>query len=125
MGRSLIHLPLYHVCALYLKIPKCCIKLSWKDSHLHGNLSPSALSNITLGPGAPGIRGWLPLVQPPAEWGQWLICPPRAEWKVSGSPPTSACPEHKRNSGWRWALSLPLLPLHLLVAHSGCTSIKW
>jgi hypothetical protein len=34
--------------------------------------------------------------------GQRLGCPPEAEWKASGSPPASACPEHRRNSGLMW-----------------------
>jgi hypothetical protein len=40
----------------------------------------------------------------PIEWGQWLKCPPGAEWKTSGSYPTSACPEHRRNSGQAQAI---------------------
>ena len=48
---------------------------------------------------------------PPAVWGQWLHiarCALGAEWKVSGSPLTSACPEH-RNSGRMRAFSPSLL----------------
>ena len=51
---------------------------------------------------------------PPAEWVQWLHtarCPPRAKWKASGRPPSSACPGLK-NSGWTQALPLPPLPIH-------------
>jgi hypothetical protein len=39
--------------------------------------------------------------------GQRLRCPPRAEWKASGSPSASACPEHRRNSGLIWAIFHP------------------
>jgi hypothetical protein len=50
---------------------------------------------------------------PPAVWGQWLHtarCPPGASWKVSCSPPASACSEH-RNSGLTQAFSpTPLFP---------------
>jgi hypothetical protein len=81
-----------------------------KDSHLCGNLSPSALFLYLWDPEclprAPGIRG-CPL-STPAVWGQWLHtarCPLGAEWKASGSPSESRCPEY-RNSGRTWALSL-------------------
>jgi hypothetical protein len=39
--------------------------------------------------------------------GQRLECPPRAEWKAPGNPPTSACPEHRWNSGQTWAILPP------------------
>jgi hypothetical protein len=69
-------------------------------------------------PGAPGI-GDCPL-STSTVWGQWLhtaSCPPGAKWKASGSPPMSACPEH-RNSGGTGVLSLPLFPLHLHSPHN-------
>jgi hypothetical protein len=50
----------------------------------------------------------------PVMWGQWLHttrCPPGTMWKASGSPPESACPEH-RDPGWMDALSYSSLPLH-------------
>ena len=52
---------------------------------------------------------------PPFKWGQWLICQPGAEWKMSGSPPTSACPEHRWKSG-RYVSYPPSLFLPLLVS---------
>jgi hypothetical protein len=75
-----------------------------KDSHLHGNLSPSALSPVTPGPRVSPRGPWYgPLVHPPSDSSgvQWLHTakwPPGAEWKASGSPPTSTCPGPK-NSG--------------------------
>ena len=104
-----------------------------KDSHLCGNLSPPAIFPYLQGVVLPWgpysvlrfssdcIQHGMPETDnlvlgaspcpPPAMWGQWLHtarCPPRAEWKVSRSPPPSACPEHS-NSGRMWALSFPLL----------------
>ena len=68
---------------------------------------PLSLSPLSHNPRAEGVTlghlvsGAAPC-PPPAMWGQWLHtarCPPRAKWKASGSPPTSACPEHRWNSG--------------------------
>jgi hypothetical protein len=45
---------------------------------------------------------WLPLFHSPRAWVLWLPTarhPPGATWKVCGSPPMSARPEHQ-NSGW-------------------------
>jgi hypothetical protein len=107
-----------------------------KDPHLSGNLSASdLLTSLSLGPGAalgplfcsqllcciqrgmPETENLVPgaaLVYP-LQCGVSGFTQPdahlRAEWKVSGSPPMSRCPEH-RNSGQMWALSLPSLPLH-------------
>ena len=61
----------------------------------------------------------------PAVWGQWLHtarCPPGAMWKVSGSPPMSACPEH-RNSGQTWAFSLSPLFHQIHASESGASSL--
>jgi hypothetical protein len=87
-----------------------------QDSHLRGNLSPSALFLYLQGqechPGAPGT-GAAPY-SPLAVWGQWLHtarCPPGAQWKASSCPPASACPEH-RNSDLTRALSFLPLPLY-------------
>lgn len=71
------------------------IKAHCTDSHLCGNLSPSTLS-LTPSP-----------CSSPVQWGQWVRCPPGAKWKASGSPPTSACPEHRRNYGQTWAILPP------------------
>lgn len=75
------------------------IKTPYAYPSLGGNLSPSTLS-------PKGQSGAAPC-PPLFEWGQWLRCPPGAERKVSGSPPTSACPDHRRNSGRTWAILPP------------------
>jgi hypothetical protein len=52
---------------------------------------------------------------PPAMRGQWLHtarCPSGAEWKVSGSPPPSARPEHGNPGGTRALSPTPLFPTH-------------
>jgi hypothetical protein len=84
-----------------------CVGTSLPLCHLSNN--PRA-EGITPGP---LISGAAPCPHP-FEWGQWLRCPPEAEWKASVSSPMSACPEHRRNSGQMQAFSLPLLPLYLL-----------
>ena len=60
----------------------------------------------------PLVSGAAPCPPPsPLSGVQWLHtarCPHGAKWKLFGSPPVSACPEH-RNSGWTQALFLPLL----------------
>jgi hypothetical protein len=53
----------------------------------------------------------------PIEWGQWLRCLPGVEWKASGSPPMSVCPEHRRNSGWTWAPPFLLFPYTSIILH--------
>jgi hypothetical protein len=61
--------------------------------------------------GCPKQGTWclgLALVHHPQSWGQWLNTarhPPRAMWKICGSPSTSVHPEHQ-NSGGTWVLSL-------------------
>jgi hypothetical protein len=77
-----------------------------------GTSLPSPLSPI-----APGLQDvalgaphWaIPCSHLPHWVVQRLGCPPRAEWKVSGSPPTSTCSKHRWNSGGVWVLP-PLLP---------------
>ena len=59
-------------------------------------------------------QGW----NQPSQVAQRLGCPPGAEWKASGSPPVSTCPEHRRNSGQMWAI-LPFL--HFLRATLFCS----
>ena len=74
----------------------------------------SRAKGVTLGP---LVSGAAPC-PPPAMWGQWLHtarCPPKAEWKVFGCPPMSACPEHRRNSGQMWAI-LPTTPSPALIS---------
>jgi hypothetical protein len=104
--------------------PLCLLKPAWE---------PLSLSPLSHNPRATGCRPGapdqgLPLVHP---LGQWLRCPPGAEWKASGSPPTSTCPEHRRNSGQTQAIlppsSFPSPPFssHSSSIHRVARNIIW
>lgn len=89
---------------------------------MHGNLS--SLFPPSYNPGATRSNPGTPLVleaapcppsPPHLRWvSQRLGCPPGAEWKASGSLLTSACPEHRWNSGRTWAIPSPSFPRPLI-----------
>jgi hypothetical protein len=106
--------------------PPCApVKAQTKDSCLSGNLSLSALSHVT--PGLQGVApdprsGAAPYPPPPP-------APPPSTGVIgldvypgqvsSSPPPTSACPEHRRNSGQTWTiLPPPLFPLPPFSSHN-------
>ena len=79
--------------------------------------APGPLFCSQLRRGMPEAENLVPGAAPcpsPAMWSQWpntARCPPGAAWKVSGSPPTSACPEHRNSGGMRTPSYSPL-PTH-------------
>jgi hypothetical protein len=101
---------------------------------MHGNLS--SLSPLSHNPGLQSIpRGpfwfWgLPLVHPPppphtCQMDQRLGCPPGTEWKGSGSPLMSFCPEHRWTSGGTWVLPPPSFPRPPFRSHNGEKTEAW
>jgi hypothetical protein len=79
----------------------------------------SSLFPLSHSPGGTGRGLWAPRLgcplSTPCRVCQRLGCRPRAEWKASGSPPDSACPEHRWNYGRTWVLPPPLSPGPFLV----------